>query len=558
MKTSFFLLIFFGISAATHAVEQQGCPALPLPSASLNFKAIEQFLKVNKSTITGVEVFLSCLPKEFRKNFTLIYNSRSLQADDVTSKRPRALMFSDDTCLTMTFTGDPEKPHYNEIELIQCDKKNKSFELRKIEFGSKQPHMSRKNPQECIRCHRSDPRPNWDSYPFWPGINHTFSERAEAGNLASLADAVKLNPRYGYLVDPGSYNGPEGYNNPNVALSQRLSALNNRREIRLLSKSKNFEKVKYMVAAALLDCDDIEGFIPKTQRKLFTRSYQATLKETAEIQRKFFIQKVSRLSDLYPDTQAVLEHRNGMDPDPQLRSDISPDFVNSQAKLRYALQNSPDAGLADWSMTFDKGSFSFHDGLFGVLGLAVTIADQEILRTDPDLKPYYTIKPDSQAQALGYSGYIPYNVVRRACPALKQKSLAAFEGRHITLAAPSNMDCPLCTAHEQNPSQIVSNSHINDLMTFAHDAQDKTASVLQSCVNCHTGTKPKGPYIPFDSQAELSKALKTGSYAHGTLLNEIMYLTKPDLSDDERMPKGKQKLTPTERDELRRILENAK
>lgn len=59
---------------------------------------------------------------------------------------------------------------YETIEVIRFDGKNADFKFEQLSKDSEQRIRIDQNPQSCLRCHGSDPRPLWDSYRAWPGM----------------------------------------------------------------------------------------------------------------------------------------------------------------------------------------------------------------------------------------------------------------------------------------------------------------------------------------------------------------------------------------------------
>lgn len=61
--------------------------------------------------------------------------------------------------------------------------------------------------------------------------------------------------------------------------------------------------------------------------------------------------------------------------------------------------------------------------------------------------------------------------------------------------------------------------------------------LVQQCAHCHAHPNGKiAPFIPFNQADLLSKALVSGSYKHGTLIDEIRYRTSDMALDTESMP----------------------
>jgi hypothetical protein len=139
--------------------------------------------------ITTIEDFIEALSPLALQKYLLVYDSRSSQM--ASPDYPRIILYgagarkshpigpwnfgpSDETAtLTFGISGTPYDPKYNELEFFQFNHSSKAFEFYKLTFnsqGNKPPTLSQKNPKECLTCHGQDPRPNFDNYPFWPGV----------------------------------------------------------------------------------------------------------------------------------------------------------------------------------------------------------------------------------------------------------------------------------------------------------------------------------------------------------------------------------------------------
>lgn len=97
----------------------------PLPKLTdppiLTYSAVKEILKKNPN-IRSVDDLLPLLPVEYRKHYTLMYQSRSLQK--ASAEKPRVILFGPDAKLMMTFSGDSNDPSFNTLELIEWNEKN--------------------------------------------------------------------------------------------------------------------------------------------------------------------------------------------------------------------------------------------------------------------------------------------------------------------------------------------------------------------------------------------------------------------------------------------------
>ena len=85
---------------------------------------------IQKNSVQSIKELVPLLPIEFRKNFTFVYSSRSPFKDSISPLFPRVVLFSKDARQVLTFTGDPDKPGYDYIEMM-------TFSDEKAEKSSK-------------------------------------------------------------------------------------------------------------------------------------------------------------------------------------------------------------------------------------------------------------------------------------------------------------------------------------------------------------------------------------------------------------------------------------
>ncbi len=163
----------------------------------LTFREIENWTR--RGEVRSVEDVLRRLPQDFRSRFVLMERSRSLQ--EASSAAPRAILFGDKAELVLSFNGDPGQRGYGHLESVELDPRTLTYEIRSIDFTASPPRISAPNPEICLKCHRQIPRPNWEPYPYWPGVlgespKYTAEERLR---LESFAKAAAQHPRYKYL-----------------------------------------------------------------------------------------------------------------------------------------------------------------------------------------------------------------------------------------------------------------------------------------------------------------------------------------------------------------------
>ena len=107
--------------------------------------------------IDGLLSFFSKTP-EYRalfKNFTLMYDSQSAQADQVDPQHPRFLVYQDRLIMGFTEQG-------NSLEIFDLPIGSKEFAAHRIDLGEHSPEKRFvDNPTSCKSCHGTALRPIW-------------------------------------------------------------------------------------------------------------------------------------------------------------------------------------------------------------------------------------------------------------------------------------------------------------------------------------------------------------------------------------------------------------
>ena len=147
---------------------------------------MRELLKHNPQTgrpVDSVAELVPLLPDELRKNFTLVYDSRSPFKASITPQLPRVILFTDDGRLVLTFIGDDQAPGADLLETMSFDDEQAKFVLNAYLLPAAERRAWRPSAADakCERCHGADPRPIFDSYPLWPGfygsVQDTFPAR---------------------------------------------------------------------------------------------------------------------------------------------------------------------------------------------------------------------------------------------------------------------------------------------------------------------------------------------------------------------------------------------
>ncbi len=257
-------LSVLGVLSATLRAPKRS-PATVPQSAGFSIESIPQLIQ----NITTLEEFIPLLPESLRKEYVLMYRSRSIQK--ATFANPRAILYGPNAHLVVAFEGERSPSGSDTVEFMQYRESEKSFEFYELTFNPAlgSPRLSPKNPQRCLECHRSpDPRPNWEPYNLWAGAYGSkgdFPSAEERLHLNAYIEKAATHPRYRHL-DPDFFKIESEHqrfeNTPNVRFTQMLSVLNMPRVARLIRRTPHFQEFKYAYLQPLL-CEKAPSFLPE-------------------------------------------------------------------------------------------------------------------------------------------------------------------------------------------------------------------------------------------------------------------------------------------------------
>jgi hypothetical protein len=329
---------------------------------------LEALLAKNPATgrpVDSLAELLPLLPRELRANFTFVHESRSPFRESISPEYPRAILFSGDARLLLTFTGDPGKPGADLLEAIAFDDSSAAFTTRAylLPAAARRPWRPSPEDSDCSRCHGADPRPIFDSYPLWPGFYGSVLDafprdrlgKTELANYrAFLAGPAKSAPYAALTFPEGSATSP--YLDPsravagaveldastlpflpNTRLGMALTELNRARIYRKLAASADFRGSEKQALAQLLECRGA-GPSPAVQQAIASE----LARENAE--------RLARLG-LRPG-----EPRPDIDNMEELK------FTRELAEVA-DVAGRAKVDRADWSMALAPGSLAFFDGL---------------------------------------------------------------------------------------------------------------------------------------------------------------------------------------------------
>ena len=232
---------------------------------------IERFLGTLDNP--SIEALIENLDPEFRSNFVLMHNSKSIQS--ATHENPRVIMHSNLGKVLFAFNGHAKQTGGNKIEMIFFDGETKKFNAHEIEFKSGGIYQVNRNPKSCVNCHGSDSnlRPLWNHYNSWPGaygsnddeLNNSYSKDSviEFQQLSNFYQTYLTHPRYKYLVNLNDHLNLTSYRTErksNSILTELIMGLNYERMITLFKSHPDYKKLKYSLIT-LFSCHQYKDFI---------------------------------------------------------------------------------------------------------------------------------------------------------------------------------------------------------------------------------------------------------------------------------------------------------
>ena len=469
----------------------------------------------NIDTLTGlirsrdartVEETLALLPADLRANFTLVFDSRSLQG--ATLSAPRAILYGADGRFIVAFNGDTSERGYDVLETMQFDERSNSFHFRELTFpgAGQDVQVSEANPARCAACHGRPARPIWDTPPSWPGVYgeryRTGLSKAESLGIQGFLARQAENPRYRQLIGArrfadrttyvanahALYDG-ERFEPPNARLSVLLATLNVRSIVSDLSAQPAFFAHRYvLLAAAGSDCGAPVSFFPDSSRAKVTEALAAY--EQSSVAAGAGQEKAKR----YRRASTADGYRAGVG-------------ARDPIAFRFIAERLIGLPRQRWSLAMERGTYDLAapDGALSLEQLLF----EKLAVSEPELRDLRSFRSFTPTDAY--------------CTELRRRSereLTAFYGA----------------------------TGIEHLAARATEAVGDVPHprLLDSCVACHTGEV--GPELPFADSAALGSRLAVGAYARGRLLDEILFRLTPQAGAA-RMPRGINP-TPAEQREL--------
>ena len=252
----------------------------------------------------------SDLPETVQQTFTpenqiFLFHSESLQG--ASPLAPRVILKSSDAkFLLATSEQSPT------LEIIQFNDRTARFEFRSVRWTEGRPEFrkhDRADDPSCRSCHAN--RPNWDTYPNWPGVfGGTVQDQPRGlepkienrlvqdwiqkwGTLDSETTATRRTSERFYESLSSSPTAADL-----TQFTEQLAQLNVARIARMIVSAPNYARARYLIGSALNDCGDISTF-PKPKASGLVQSWGQILRETQKRHRELFMDRSALLKNLH-------------------------------------------------------------------------------------------------------------------------------------------------------------------------------------------------------------------------------------------------------------------
>lgn len=366
-------ILFTQVSFA--ALVPSGIEQSPLVSAS----QILNWVQGSSPEVKTVEELLQKLPEAYRTFFVLQYDSHSNHSSNDT--HPRVIFFGPDAKLLVAFSGLPSDSFFNTAEMIEYEPTTASYNFYSIHFEEKAPNHVEVNPQDCLRCHGFDPKPNWESYSLWPGAFGSLHDRVLPGtkehhSFQEFLKTYQQSSRYQFLPAPFHIESEDAFGartyylsnagmGPGSTLSILLGFLNRDRIAKRIVQSEFHARYRPAITAALIGCrEPIQTFLPKDLAREHSETFESVLAETKLFMEKDLGRKKRALmSRLEVDEGFILDHADLFG--------FRDTEVERIAKLRFLLAKRKGRPL-DFdrlALSISKTSLDFNDGFGGLENL---------------------------------------------------------------------------------------------------------------------------------------------------------------------------------------------
>jgi hypothetical protein len=248
---------------------------------------VDDFKDVIRNAKSKEEAVCSFPPGVMSK-FTLVYDSKSLQAPGTNKTYPRVIRTTADGKFSFSYTCNPdenENPNLNKFEVIFQNEETKDNEFFSVDFKKAPGDRMHENSKSCIGCHQNR-KHIWADYPNWEGTYGSNDDildpnDPETKDYLAFREANKDNPCYQCLPWPEPKKGDQAaedrlsvypytkygkhanYNfRPNSTMSFIYGTENARRILRKAKKNPQWENLKYITLMS-----SIPGCIPSLMKE---------------------------------------------------------------------------------------------------------------------------------------------------------------------------------------------------------------------------------------------------------------------------------------------------
>lgn len=261
-----------------------------------NFEVNDLLRTIKEGHFKTIDELLAALPLSLRRNYTLMYGSRSRTRSSFAE--PRILFSNHNGTLLLGIGGNKSD---QTLEVISYDGKRDRYEFSVVTSDGLLKYDASHNLQQtCMACHDSlkgvqrsggqDPifgllRPNWDSYRIWAGAygsvhidgEGTLIQKTESDWFEKFKN--NFSERYSLLPDLRSQTLSD-LTEKNLRLTSKIYETNNKRIVE--NVMRQLENRPELMGLWLSRFDDSFNF------KLFRKKLsQITLQSTSELKAEF-------------------------------------------------------------------------------------------------------------------------------------------------------------------------------------------------------------------------------------------------------------------------------
>lgn len=460
---------------------------------------------------------LQILPEKYRRYYSLVYNSHSLQI--ATPRFPRIILYGPDARTLLTFTGNPEFTGFQTVEAMELKSDETGYLFRHIEFDRAGKNIGKveNSPTSCTVCHGKNAAPIWDAYPAWRGAygsrsankfdriakgtredvfySDFLANEGNRGRYALLPQMVPDERLERRRTRDGSWltfvtNG--AVSDPTAFLSEQLGEIMLRIAAKEITSSEQYDRFRYSLAFAAVCSESIpetikvqtpQGIVFKPNPDYIhpanysSPSFAASLPLFWNAYRQFIEKEFAfRFKEIRFYNQPSTDlNEHGHQVDEPFQQTLSLNRFEAKG-LWVALLGAMGIDPKRWTMSPNSGSFELEEGgppAFLRLGYL-------IFSEDPEIKKFF--KKGGSGSPNPYYYHSDFS----GCQILAGKSAAAFKSVVWNQHVYANL----------LKAKLPVYSEVNDSPADAPKAIGK-------CMQCHSGGG-RPPIIPFNRPSELA------------------------------------------------------